>query len=101
VRLRDHSSLHREVALKEIRERYANEIQPRSRFLLEAGITGGLEHPGIVPVYGLGHHPDGIEMLRLTGRGRMPSAPSSAIKPERGSKLSSRLGRICSNPPAP
>src|SRR5262249_44852945 len=30
-----------------------------SRFLVEAEITGGLEHPGIVPVYGLGHHPDG------------------------------------------
>jgi serine/threonine-protein kinase len=51
--------LHREVALKEIQERYANENEPRSRFLLEAEITGSLEHPGIVPVYGLGHHPDG------------------------------------------
>jgi len=51
--------LHREVALKEIQERYAGETQPRLRFLLEAEITGGLEHPGIVPVYGLGHHPDG------------------------------------------
>jgi len=46
--------LHREVALKEIQERYASEEQPRLRFLLEAEITGGLEHPGIVPVYGLG-----------------------------------------------
>jgi serine/threonine-protein kinase len=51
--------LHREVALKEIQERYACENEPRSRFLLEAEITGSLEHPGIVPVYGLGHHPDG------------------------------------------
>ena len=31
----------------------------RARFLLEAEITGGLEHPGIVPVYGLGHYADG------------------------------------------
>jgi serine/threonine protein kinase len=51
--------LHREVALKEIQERYASESEPRSRFLLEAEITGSLEHPGIVPVYALGHHPDG------------------------------------------
>src|SRR5262249_48620425 len=28
-------------------------------FLLEAQITGGLEHPGVVPVYGLGQHYDG------------------------------------------
>ena len=30
-----------------------------ARFLLEAEITGGLEHPGIVPVYGLGQYDDG------------------------------------------
>src|SRR5262249_33084551 len=29
------------------------------RFLLEAKVTGSLEHPGIVPVYGLGTHADG------------------------------------------
>src|SRR5205823_14269621 len=28
-------------------------------FEFEAEVTGGLEHPGIVPVYGLGHTPDG------------------------------------------
>src|SRR5262249_10309550 len=27
--------------------------------LLEAEVTGGLEHPGIVPVYGLGQYADG------------------------------------------
>ena len=31
----------------------------RFRFLVEAEITGGLEHPGIVPVYGLGTYDDG------------------------------------------
>ena len=29
------------------------------RFLLEAEITGALEHPGIVPVYSLGTYGDG------------------------------------------
>jgi hypothetical protein len=53
------SELHREVALKEIQDRYANDVDARSRFLTEAQITGGLEHPGIVPVYGLGHYEDG------------------------------------------
>src|SRR5262249_6241653 len=46
--------LHREVALKEIQDQHADDPQSRTRFLLEAEITGGLEHPGIVPVYGLG-----------------------------------------------
>ena len=51
--------LHREVALKEIQSQHADRMDSRSRFLLEAEITGGLEHPGIVPVYSLGHYSDG------------------------------------------
>jgi serine/threonine-protein kinase len=51
--------LHREVALKEIQEQHADQPDSRARFLLEAEITGGLEHPGIVPVYGLGTYADG------------------------------------------
>jgi serine/threonine-protein kinase len=51
--------LHREVALKEIKDRYADHPENRARFLLEAEVTGGLEHPGIVPVYGLGSYADG------------------------------------------
>jgi eukaryotic-like serine/threonine-protein kinase len=51
--------LHREVALKEIQERYADNADSRARFLIEAEITGRLEHPGIVPVYGLGCYADG------------------------------------------
>jgi serine/threonine-protein kinase len=52
--------LNREVALKEIHARYAHIADSRSRFLLEAEVTGRLEHPGIVPVYGLGRYADGL-----------------------------------------
>ena len=48
------AELHREVALKQIQDQYSAHPASRSRFILEAEITGGLEHPGIVPVYGLG-----------------------------------------------
>jgi serine/threonine-protein kinase len=51
--------LHREVALKEMQPIHADNPHSRSRFLVEAEITGGLEHPGIVPVHGLGIYPDG------------------------------------------
>lgn len=51
--------LHREVALKEIKYQHARNPASRERFLLEAEITGALEHPGIVPVYGLGNYGDG------------------------------------------
>ncbi len=51
--------LNREVAYKEIHDKLADQPESRSRFLLEAEITGGLEHPGVVPVYGLGSCTDG------------------------------------------
>jgi serine/threonine protein kinase len=51
--------LQREVALKVIQERHANNPQARLRFIREAEITGKLEHPGIVPVYRLGQFSDG------------------------------------------
>jgi hypothetical protein len=51
--------LDREVAFKEIQDRHADNPDSRGRFLLEAKVTGGLEHPGIVPVYGLGSYADG------------------------------------------
>jgi hypothetical protein len=38
---------------------HADDPISRQRFLLEAEVTGGLEHPGIVPVYGLGTYGDG------------------------------------------
>ena len=53
------AELHREVALKQILEQHADNPVSRQRFLLEAEVTGGLEHPGIVPVYGLGTYQDG------------------------------------------
>ncbi|MCP4175710.1 MAG: serine/threonine protein kinase, partial [Fuerstiella sp.] len=49
----------REVAFKEIKSQHRSSQDAQQRFLLEAQVTGGLEHPGIVPVYGLGHFQDG------------------------------------------
>ena len=54
----DHE-LNREVALKEIQPRHADNPVSRERFVVEAEITGGLEHPGIVPVYSLGQGAEG------------------------------------------
>jgi eukaryotic-like serine/threonine-protein kinase len=53
------AELNREVALKQILERHAHDPLSRQRFVIEAEVTGGLEHPGIVPVYGLGTYGDG------------------------------------------
>ncbi len=51
--------LNREVAIKEIKRRFCDDRSSRARFVLEAEVTGRLEHPGIVPVYSLGSYDDG------------------------------------------
>lgn len=74
VYLAHDEELHREVALKEIQPHHADDPTSRSRFVLEAEITGRLEHPGVVPVYSFGEYADGrpfyamrmIKGVRLT-----------------------------------
>ncbi len=51
--------LSRHVALKEIKGNAKLSPADKVRFLREAEVTGQLEHPGIVPVYGLGSYADG------------------------------------------
>lgn len=79
--------LHREVALKEIQPKHADNPVSRERFVLEAEITGGLEHPGVVPVYGLGQYPDG--------------RPFYAMRFIRGDTLKEALERFHAPPPRP
>ncbi len=49
----------REVAVKSIRREFHWVPERRRRFIQEAEVTGQLEHPGVVPVYALGHTSDG------------------------------------------
>ncbi len=51
--------LEREVALKEMLQPKRLSQDALERFVAEAKITGNLEHPGIVPIYGLGTTADG------------------------------------------
>jgi serine/threonine-protein kinase len=51
--------LNREVAVKFIHHNLVQDRESRTRFLLEAEVTGRLEHPGIVPLYGIGQAENG------------------------------------------
>ena len=83
--------IRREVALKQIQPDYADNQESRGRFLLEAEITGGLEHPGIVPVYGLGTYADGrpFYAMRFIRGDSLHSAlkrfhaPNEKLRPDR------------------
>jgi eukaryotic-like serine/threonine-protein kinase len=96
--------LRREVALKAIQEKHADDPVSRSRFRLEAEITGQLEHPGIIPVYGLGSDDQGrpfYAMRFIRGESlkdsiaRFHQSESSARDPgERTLALRELLGRF-------
>jgi serine/threonine protein kinase len=57
--------LNREVALKQLRRRYADRPRSMARFRFEAEVTAGLEHPGVVPVYGAGQFADGSAFFTM------------------------------------
>ncbi len=53
------SELDRQVALKVFQADVSQHELSQLRFLLEAKVTGRLDHPGIVPVYGIGRNAEG------------------------------------------
>jgi serine/threonine-protein kinase len=85
VFIAEDTELGRSVALKEIQARFADDAMSRSRFVLEAEVTGGLEHPGIVPVYGLGTYADG--------------RPFYAMRFIKGDNLQDAIARFHNNSP--
>ena len=51
--------LNRQVAVKFIHQSLIKDRTSCDRFMLEAEVTGRLEHPGIVPLYGIGQAENG------------------------------------------
>ncbi len=86
--------LDREVALKEIQDHHADRSDSRARFFQEAKVTGALEHPGIVPVYGLGHYADGrpyYAMRFIRGKSLKESIQEYHTEPNLRSSTADRL----------
>jgi serine/threonine-protein kinase len=89
------TELNRDVALKEIQSQFAFDPGFRSRFQFEAEVTGGLEHPGIVPVYGLGHLPDGRPYYAMRFiRGDSLKEAIERFHAERGDKKDAGRGSL-------
>lgn len=59
VYVADDLELQRDVVLKFIRARHRHREECQTQFQLEAEVTAKLDHPGVVPVYGIGRTPDG------------------------------------------
>ncbi len=59
VYIANDKDLKRRVAVKRIKPGFSDDAESTRRFRLEAEITGRLEHPGIVPVHGIGRDEQG------------------------------------------
>ena len=57
--------LSRQVAIKFIHRNLARDLESRRQFDLEAEITGRLEHPGVIPLYGVGQARDGRKFYAM------------------------------------
>jgi tRNA A-37 threonylcarbamoyl transferase component Bud32 len=89
--------LQREVTLKVIQPQFAKRLDQRARFLLEAEITGKLEHPGIVPVYSLGRDAGGRPYYAMRFiRGESLSAAISRFHAERRAAAEAKHNAPCS-----
>ncbi|MEU6585015.1 protein kinase [Nocardia sp. NPDC046763] len=53
-----HRGLHRRVAIKQIPPQFADDMQVRRRFVAEARMMAGLDHPHVAPVYDYIEHDD-------------------------------------------
>jgi len=88
-------SLHRRVALKFIQAEYAGRADVRERFLFEAEVTGRLDHPGVVPVYGVGQGPDGRPFYAMRFiRGKKLSTAITAYHAEASQKADRHSQRL-------
>jgi serine/threonine-protein kinase len=98
--------LNRDVAMKFIKAQRVHDPDCQRRFFQEAEITGRLEHPGIVPVYSLGHDGDGSPCYAMRFiRGRTledaiqefhgAGGPGPAGRPHQLRGLIKRLVAVC------
>ncbi|QGJ72029.1 Hypothetical protein PBC10988_37440 [Planctomycetales bacterium 10988] len=53
------TAVNRTIALKMLKPGMEADSELRSQFLLEAAVTGKLDHPNIIPIYDLGSHDSG------------------------------------------
>ena len=74
VRLAEQRVLHREVAVKTLKEHHDLSVR---KLLQEAWITGSLEHPNVVPIHDLGIDEDGWKDLEIELEPAVDSAVAS------------------------
>jgi tetratricopeptide (TPR) repeat protein len=86
VYIAEDALLHRPVAVKLLQERWLGSRRAVTSFLRESEVTSRLEHPGVVPVHGVGETSDG--------------RPCYSMRFVEGETLRAALERFHEHPPA-
>jgi serine/threonine-protein kinase len=92
------SALQRDLAVKVLKSELAGDADARRRFLREARVTGSLQHPGVVPVHGLGRLADGrpcYTMKLVRGRTLADLLRDEPGSPERQPRLLVVFEKVC------
>ncbi|MHC4956140.1 MAG: tetratricopeptide repeat protein [Planctomycetota bacterium] len=80
--------LGRDVALKVLRSEFSREDPVVQRFIEEAQVGGQLQHPGIVPIYGLGLQAEGLPYFAM----KLVKGETLTALIEQGTAASALLG---------
>lgn len=74
-------SLQRSVALKFLRKHFLRSTAAVDRFVQEARLAGGLRHPGIIAIHGLGRTPAGSYFIAMDLVAGQPLSPIDSTAP--------------------
>ncbi len=97
VWLGEQGSLRREVAIKTVRADVDSE-RAREQLLREARVTGGLEHPNIVPIHSIVHADDGAPLMvmkRVEGRAWSDLMEETRDRPDHLATHIETLSQVC------
>jgi serine/threonine protein kinase len=78
------NDLNREVAIKELLDGAGHDRDAHRRFLREAQIAAQLEHPSIIPIYGLGHRSQSAAPFLIMRLVRGPTLQQAIAEHHRG-----------------
>lgn len=83
------AGLARPVAVKRLRSELADQPELRERFLAEARLAAGLDHPNILPVHAVGLDPSGTPLItmKLIEGGTLHDRLQQSRRPPRGEAL--------------
>ncbi len=85
-----HSRLGMSVALKVLAPELSSDDMFRERFLREAQMAAGVDHPNVIPIHDMGVHEQSLYIVMRYVAGRRPQGAAEQLRPDRARRRRSR-----------